>query len=272
MELVVGPGPAEGPRSFYTRANRVLQRQDPNAPLDLVQDRLSVIKLSALFYFAVGAIAVPVAYLPALRASVHVIPATLLIALAVAAARVIVLVPWRKCHPNWFLVVGSLASLRIGCFIWATGGTVSPFSPFVVLAAIAYYSDAWPVYILTLLVLADLVSHVLYAGSVDSVFCAELLARMAIVAFSFLVGRWLFQGLESAPLFSAKLQQEQRLVDGKWEFVSVVTHELRTPLTIVAGYREMLEMRTNLSEPVLLLMNKQRRGWERMTRLLVEKS
>jgi signal transduction histidine kinase len=218
-------------------------------------------------------IAASVTALPWVRDSIREVPAFSLIGVAIAAGLAIPLFPWDRHHPNWFLVVGVAASLHIGAFMWATGGAASPFWPFVVfvvLAATAYYSDAWPIAVLSLLAACVLVSPLLYTGELRPAFLADLVARVAIVGFSFLVGRLLFRGLEHAMSLSSQVREQHELLARQREFVRAVAHELRNPLSVIAGYGDLLQRRQDLSEQARTLVQRQRSGWERMKRLVAD--
>src|SRR5688572_22752870 len=91
--------------------------------LALAEYRASVIRLSALLYLAATLIALAVTYLPDMRDQVRLIPATSLILMGVTAAIIVYTYPWSRHHPTWFLTIGVVASVHIGVFIWATGGS-----------------------------------------------------------------------------------------------------------------------------------------------------
>lgn len=253
-------------------ANQPLARPQSGTPLDhLASHRRAVIRLSAALYLAGALIAALVSYLPLFRGAVEFVPATVLIVLGGVAAPAVYLFPWHRYPTNLFLVVGMIASAHIAIFLWSTGGTQSPFWPFVVfvvLAATAYYRDRWPLVVLTLLAIAVVASPLLYARPVPDVFIAEVIARAAIIAFSFAVGRWLFRSMDSSVMLAAELQRDHELTERRRQFISVVTHELRGPLTIATGYAELAARRSDLSPEARALLAAQHDGLDRMAALV----
>lgn len=237
----------------------------------LASHRRSVVRLSAALYLAGALIAALVTYLPLFRDAVALLPATILIAMGGVAAPAVYLFPWQRFPTNLFLVVGTIASFHIATFLWSTGGAQSPFWPFVVfvvLASTAYFHDRWPLVVLTLLAIAVVASPLLYDRPVPDLFIAEVIARAAIIAFSFAVGRWLFRSMDSSVMLAAQLQRDQELTARRRQFISVVTHELRGPLTIATGYAELAARRSDLNPDTHALLAAQQDGLNRMAALL----
>lgn len=249
----------------------------PSPENDAVSDfrgyQTSVIRISALLYAVAATIAAAVSLVPPLKDTINVLPAWVLIALAVLSALAVYAFPWDRLHPNWFLVVGVVASGHIALFLWATGGSESPFWPFVVfivLAATAYYRDRWPLAVLSVLAIVIITSPLIYEHPSPRMFPAEVAIRSAIIGFSFVVGRLLFRGMRESTLIAARLQEEKDRVAKRRQFVSVVVHELRTPLTIVSGYGQLIQSRDDLPDRVREFALAQKEGWERMEALLAD--
>lgn len=197
-------------------------------PTSMAPYRRAVVKLSAFLYLAASLVATVVILLPPVRAQSHFGIALALTALGVFAAFTVNAFPWHRFHPNWFITIGIIASVHVAVFMWSTGGSASPFWPFVVfivLSSTAYYSDRWPVLLLTCLSIWALASPLLYERPISAAFLAELIVQLTVVAISFAIGRWLFRGLERNVMAAVRLEEERQLVDQRRQFVSVVTHE-----------------------------------------------
>lgn len=239
----------------------------------LALHRRAIVRLSALLYLIGAAIAGGVILLPSMRDVVQPAPAAGLIALAVLSAPAVYLFPWHKFNPNWFIVIGCLASAHVTLFMWATGGAQSPFWPlviFILLVSTAYYSDTWPLVLLTVLAFILILSPLTYDPAIPDSFFAHAAVQSLVVASSFFIGRLIFRNLDRSVLQVARLENERELVQERQQLLNVVTHELKNPLTIVTVYGELLEQQTDLTSSSRTMVRGMREGWERMRSLIAD--
>ncbi len=244
---------------------------DPVYTTSLAIHRRALIRMSALLYLIGAAIAGLVAFLPAMRDIVDPLPAGALIGLAILSAPVVYLFPWHKYDPNWFLTLGALATAHVAMFMWATGGAHSPFWAlvvFIVLVSTAYYSDTWPLVVLTVLAFLLILSPLAYDRSVTDVFYAHAAVQTMVVASSFFIGRLIFRNMETSVVQVSRLESERQLVQERQQLLNMVAHELKNPLTIVTVYGELLERQGDLTSSSRSMVDGMREGWERMKQLI----
>ena len=194
---------------------------------------------SFLFVIAVALVFV-VIHLPASGVEDR-LPVYVLLTLAFATGGVVYRFPWRRYHPNWFLVIGVLATLMTAVLIALSGGRDSVFYPvffFIVVAAGAYYT-AIPLTLLTVLVSASSVSYVLYQAPTD----ADRL-RSAFEAPTYFVVAFLchliYRHMEASIAQTAQAETERQIAQLREQFVEEASHELRTPLTSLLVVGEFL--------------------------------
>lgn len=209
--------------------------------------RRTVVRASALLYLAAVMIAAMSLYLPGIREEVSLIPALVIGGLGVPAAAFTYWMPWDHYHQNWFLVIGVLANLHLGTFIWATGGSQSPFWPFVVfimLGAAAYYRDAWPLTIIVACSVAVIASPLVYERPAPLDFRALLFIHGFIVLVTFVIGRWLFHAMEVNARRALNLERSRS------DFLFAVAHQLKTPLSSLHVALQALKLqRAGQSQP-----------------------
>ena len=175
------------------------------------------------------------------------LPIYAVLALAFATGLVVYRFPWRRYHPNWFLVIGVLATAMTAVLIALSGGRGSIFYPiffFIVVAAGAYYT-AVPLAILTVLVSAASVSYMLYQAPTE----AERLRSAFEIPTYFVVAflcHLIYGYLERSAERVAHAEAQRELAELREQFVDEASHELRTPLTSLLVAAEFLA-RGNLS-------------------------
>jgi signal transduction histidine kinase len=194
---------------------------------------------SFLFVIAVALVFV-VIHLPESRV-VDRTPIYTLLSLAFLTGLVVYWFPWRRYHPNWFLVIGVLATAMTSVLIAFSGGRQSVFYPiffFIIVAAGTYYS-AVPLALLTLIVSAGSISYVLYQApsAADRLQSAFEIPTYFVVAF---LCHLIYHHLERSVAETASAEAQRRLTELREDFVDQASHELRTPLTGVVAASELL--------------------------------
>lgn len=112
---------------------------------------------------------VGVVFLPGADKNTNFVIAVPTIAFAVGGSLAIYFFPWHRYHPDLFVVIGIAAIAQISLLIWATGGPNSPLYPlyfFVVVAAGAYHSSTWSLWLIISLAAVGAASFPLYARPV----------------------------------------------------------------------------------------------------------
>jgi signal transduction histidine kinase len=146
--------------------------------------------------------------------------------------------PWRRFHPNWFLIIGVLATSMTSILIAYSGGRASIFYPiffFIIVASGTYYS-AVPLAIITVIVSVGSVSYLVYQdpGGVDRLRSAFEIPTYFVTAF---LCHLIYRHLEQSVARAAHAEAESAVAEMREQFVDEASHELRTPLTslLVAG-------------------------------------
>jgi signal transduction histidine kinase len=160
------------------------------AYLDRIR-KLSALLFAVSVFFILAVIAVPSA-LPIQHAPVY-----LVLASALVTGAAVYKFPWHRYHPNWFLVIGTTASVMVAILVAFTGGRASIFYPifvFIVVASGAYYG-ARPLVLVTTIASGASLSFVLYQTPTreDLLRTAFEIATYCAVAF---VCHVIFRGLE----------------------------------------------------------------------------
>jgi len=168
-------------------------------------------------------------------------PIYILLALAFATGLLVYRFPWRRYDPNWFLVIGVLATALTAVLIAFTAGRSSIFYPiffFIVVAAGAYYT-AVPLALLTVLVSAASAGYLLYQTPTD----AERLRSAFEIPTYFVVAflcHLIYRHLERSVVRAARAETERAVAEMREQFVDEASHELRTPLTSLLIAAEFL--------------------------------
>ncbi len=195
---------------------------------------------AAALYLVATACATWTFHLPGIRGVSDYIPALTLIALGFPASLFVYKFPWRRYQVNLFLIVGIMACIHLGVFMWATGGSESIFWPyllFVALGSTAYYRDRWPLVILAILSVAVLYSPVVYERAASDLFWGEVTVESLVVVVSFVFGRWMFRNIEESSMQVAILQKSRN------DFLLAVAHQLKTPLTSLRVPLDLMKQR-----------------------------
>jgi len=169
------------------------------------------------------------------------LPIYVLLGLAFATGVGVYWFPWRRYHPNWFLVIGVLATLMTAILIALTGGRGSIFYPiyfFIVVAAGAYYG-ATPLAFLTIVVSAASASYMLYQTptEADRLRSAFEIPTYFVVAF---LCHLIYRHLEQSVAHAAHAEAQREVAELREQFVDEANHELRTPLTSLLIAAEFL--------------------------------
>ena len=146
--------------------------------------------------------------------------------------------PWHRYHPNWFLIIGVLATVMTAILIAYSGGRASIFYPiffFIIVASGTYYT-AVPLAAIAVVVSAGSVSYLVYQdpSGADRLRSAFEIPTYFVTAF---LCHLIYGHLERWVARAAHAEAESAVAEMREQFVDEASHELRTPLTslLVAG-------------------------------------
>ena len=197
----------------------------------LPQHAETVIRASAYLYLAASLIAAASFLVPDIKDSIRVVPALVLVGMGLPAAVFTFRYPWQTKNHNWTVVIGLMANVHLGVFLWATGGADSPYWPFiffVIIGGVTYYF--WDLWALSLLILASIVgtvSPLFYdrPETFETAVYVEFVVRTVIVLIVFVMGRWLFTTVQNTSSMAVRLEET------RGDFLLAVAHQLKTPMS-----------------------------------------
>lgn len=153
-------------------------------------------KLSALLFVIGVGLVLATMHAPSVQPIAR-LPIYVLLVSALIAGGIVYIFPWRRFHPNLFLVVGAVANAMIALLIALSGGRDSIYFPlfvFVVVASGAYYT-AVPLAIVTAMASLGSIAHFFYGPfSVESV--ARSAFEIGIYAVTAYLSNTIFRDLE----------------------------------------------------------------------------